>query len=953
MLRVDIAAASPRVRADEVARGHRAAAREVLVRLKPAQASISSLKSDPLGDVDMDEGIGRGGWRLVRSRSRSADLLAQILRARSDIEFAEPNFAVTATGLPDDFASPLWALQNTGQRLENGDTGTPGVDLDATHAWDITQGTRSVVVATVDTGVMQTHRDLAANLWSAPRPFTVTIGGQSITCPAGSHGFNAVDHTCDPADDNGHGTHVAGSIGAVGNNMGGVVGINWTTSIMALKFMDADGNGYVSDAINAIEFALQVKQTFAATGEANIRILNNSWTGGGFSQALKDEITRAAAADMLFVASAGNTGLDHEVTPGFPSDYSGGNVVSVAATDYRDKLGSFSDYGAQHVHIGAPGVLIYSTTWSQTDPGGSYGTLSGTSMAAAYTSGVAALVLAHCNYTTGALRDALVRSAVRDGALTSQTQYGARLNAAAAVRSCDVPAGNGDIVVHAADIPQADRHGTWTTYADPSAADEVALATSDAGWSATNAPLAQPKDFVDIHVTAPAGVPYRVWLRLKAGANSKWNDSVWLQFSDAFVNGAWSAAINTDTAVAVNLENCSNCGVSGWGWQDGAYWIARSPVVFGSSGTQTLRVQTREDGVSFDQIVLSPGTWMSTPPGQVSGDSTIVPRSSGGSGGNPPDSSPMPFSGTPVLLPGTVQAEDFDTGGEGVSYHDSDAANRGGAYRGSGVDLESSSNGGVNVGWVEAGEWLAYTVNISPAGSYTVQFHVASSGAGGSFHMEIDGADATGPVSVPDTGSWQTWQTVSRPVSLPAGRHIARLVMDSAGTYAVGNFDSFAVVASSTASALPGRIGAADFDNGGEGVAYHDDSSGNSGGAYRSGDVDIESSSEGGYNVGWIAGGESLRYTVNVGASGSVPAEPACRVSRWRRFTARDHRHGEPDRHDRDPEDRQLAVVDDSRHACVAVRGRSDAHALFRLARVQHSVTSKSRTSEARLRLNG
>ena len=485
------------------------------------------------------------------------------------------------------------------------------------HAWDITQGSRHIVIATVDTGLMQTHRDLAANLWTAPRAFTVTIGGTPLWCPAGSHGFNAVLRNCDPADDNGHGTHVAGSIGAVGNNADGVVGINWTTSIMALKFMDASGNGYISDVINAIEFALQVKQEFASTGEAEIRVLNNSWSGGGYSQALNDEIARAADAGMLFVASAGNTGLDHEMAPAYPSDYSGSNVLSVAATDYRDELGAFSDYGAQHVHVGAPGVLIYSTMLSSTDPSGSYGTMSGTSMAAAYASGTAALVLSHCDYTVGALRDALIRSAVADSALLDRTQSGARLNAANAVRSCDVAAPGGDVVVHAADIAAADRHGAWTTQADASAADSVALATPDAGWAATNAPLAQPKDFVDVRFVAQAGVPYRVWLRMKAAANSKFSDSVWLQFSDALVDGVPAYGINTESGLLVNLENCSNCGTSGWGWQDGAYWLTKSPVTFGSTGTQTLRVQTREDGAAFDQVVISSSTWLSASPGQV------------------------------------------------------------------------------------------------------------------------------------------------------------------------------------------------------------------------------------------------------------------------------------------------------------------------------------------------
>jgi len=793
------------------------------------------------------------------------------MRARRDVEFAEPNFAVHVMGTPDDLSAPLWALQNTGQRLDNGDIATAGVDLDAAHAWDITQGSRQIVVATVDTGLMQTHHDLAANLWTAPRAFTVTIGGAPLRCPAGSHGFNAVLRNCDPADDNGHGTHVAGSIGAVGNNADGVVGINWTTSIMALKFMDASGNGYISDVINAIEFSLQVKQEFASTREAEIRVLNNSWSGGGYSQALNDEIERAAGAGMLFVASAGNTGLDHEMAPAYPADYSVANVLSVAATDYRDELGAFSDYGAQHVHVGAPGVLIYSTMLSSADPSGSYGTMSGTSMAAAYASGTAALVLSHCDYTVGALRDALIRSAVPDSALLDRTQSGSRLNAANAVRSCDVDVSGGDVVVHAEDIAAADRHGAWTIQADPSAADSVALATPDAGWAVTNAPLAQPKDFVDVRFVAQAGVPYRVWLRMKAASNSKFNDSLWLQFSDARVDGVPAYGINTEAGLLVNLEDCSNCGLSGWGWQDGAYWLAKAPITFGSPGTQTMRVQTREDGAAFDQVVISSSTWLPAAPGQVSGDSTIVARnSSGGSGtGGTTNSGSTPFAGAPWALPGTIEVEAFDNGGEGVAYHDTDAINSGGAHRSTGVDIETSSSGGSNVGWVAAGEWLAYTVNIPAAGSYQAEFRVASYGAGGTFHLEVGGVNVTGALTVPDTGWWQTWQTISRQVALPAGRQLARLVMDTPGANAVGNFDWFAIASLDQGTPLPARIAAADFDAGPEGVAYHDDSPGNSGGAYRSTDVDLEACVEGGYNVGWIGAGEWLRYAVNVAASGS------------------------------------------------------------------------------------
>jgi len=878
VFRMDPAGAAPRGRTDEVARGHRAAAREVLVRMSSLRRAASpALASDPLADIDTEEIIGRGAWRLVRSRSRSADLLAQILRARGDVDLAEPNFAVQLMGTPDDLSAPLWALQNTGQRLENGEFATAGVDLDAPHAWDITQGSRRIVIATVDTGVMQTHRDLAANLWTAPRDFTVNLGGMQLTCSAGTHGFNAVLHNCDPADDNGHGTHVAGSIGAVGNNASGVVGVNWTTSIMALKFMDASGNGYISDVVNAIEFALQAKQAFSSTGEADIRVLNNSWSGGGYSQALSDEIARAAGAGMLFVASAGNTGLNHEIAAAYPSDYPGANVLSVAATDYHDELAVFSDFGAQHVHVGAPGVLIYSTLLSSADPAGSYGTLSGTSMAAAYASGIAGLALSHCDYSVGALRDALIRSAVPDPALEGRTQSGARLNAANAVRSCDVQAAAGDVVIHAADVAVTDRHGTWTLQADPSAADSMALSTPDSGWAATDAPIAQPADFVDVHFVAQAGVPYHVWVRMKAAANSKWNDSLWLQFSDATVNGLPEYGINTNAGLLLNLENCSGCGLSGWGWQDGAYWLTRPMLSFASTGTQTLRVQTREDGVAFDQIVISASTWAYSSPGQPSGDSTIVPHGSSTSTGAGTPGGSRPFAGTPWPLPGIVEAEAFDEGGEGIAYHDTDAINSGGAYRPGGVDIETSasSSAGRNVGWVAPGEWLAYTVSIPSAGSYTAEFRVASSGAGGTFHLEIAGVDVTGMLAVPDTGGWQTWQTITRQVALPAGRQLARLVMDTSGANAVGNFDWFAIAPVQQGAALPGRIAAADFDSGGEGLAYHDDSAGNSGGAYRPTDVDLESCAEGGYDVGWIGAGEWLKYSVNV-------ATPATYVVRLR-----------------------------------------------------------------------
>jgi hypothetical protein len=244
-----------------------------------------------------------------------------------------------------------------------------------------------------------------------------------------------------------------------------------------------------------------------------------------------------------------------------------------------------------------------------------------------------------------------------------------------------------------------------------------------------------------------------------------------------------------------------------------------------------------------------------------------------------------PFSGTAAAIPGTILAENFDKGGEGVAYHDTTPGNAGGAYRRTDVDLEPSTDGGNDVGWIAAGEWLKYSVNVAASDSYTVTFRVASLGQGGAFHLEVNGTNVSGSIVIPDTGDWQSWQSVTGTVALTAGLQVLRVVMDAGGpSGAVGNLNSMQFVGGGSASStglspfggspvvVPGTIDAANFDNGGEGVAYHDTTAGNTGGAFRSTDVDLEASSEGGYDVGWIDAGEWLNYTVNVSAPGTYTA---------------------------------------------------------------------------------
>ncbi len=253
----------------------------------------------------------------------------------------------------------------------------------------------------------------------------------------------------------------------------------------------------------------------------------------------------------------------------------------------------------------------------------------------------------------------------------------------------------------------------------------------------------------------------------------------------------------------------------------------------------------------------------------------------------PPSSDQAPFSGTPMSLPGVIQTEDFDEGANGVAYRDTTSGNAGGQYRAGDVDIEdtSDSGGGHDVGWAGAGEWLKYTVNVAAAGAYDLDFRVASAGAGGTFHLEVNGTNVTGALTVPNTGGWQTWTSVRKSgVSLPAGQQEWCLVLDTNGaTSAVGNFNYIRASASAgggsgstpfggTAPALPSAtIQFENFDDGGRGVAYADASSGNAGGAYRATDVDIESASDsgGGYDVGWVSAGEWLNYTVNVATAGT------------------------------------------------------------------------------------
>jgi endonuclease/exonuclease/phosphatase family metal-dependent hydrolase len=352
-----------------------------------------------------------------------------------------------------------------------------------------------------------------------------------------------------------------------------------------------------------------------------------------------------------------------------------------------------------------------------------------------------------------------------------------------------------EIVLYASESAVA--QGQWAATTSSGAAGGRSMKSTDQGFSSPNAPLASPSHYFEATFDAPAGTTYRVWLRLRAQSNSKWNDAVWVQFNDSTTpSGSSIYRIGTTSGLMVNLERCSGCGMSNWGWYNTAYWLSQETRVrFTTTGTHTIRVQTREDGVEIDQIVLSPVKYVSAAPGPISNDTTILSKTDSTTPA-PSTGGPTPYKGTPFSLPGTVTAADFDNGGAGVAYSDDSSGNAGRAYRQTDVDLQGASVGGYNVGWTAAGEWLKYTVKVASAGEYNVTVKVASTAANS---MQVTVGNVTGTYSVPNTGGWQSWRTVSVPMTLAAGQQMMTVKFSTGGI----NLHSIAVAAASSAPPPP------------------------------------------------------------------------------------------------------------------------------------------------------
>jgi subtilisin family serine protease len=352
----------------------------------------------------------------------SVEKAVQKLSKNSGILYAHPNYQVQAfSTFPNDPRfSELWGMHNMGQT-----GGTIGADIKAPEAWDIGSGSRDIVVAVIDTGVDYTHPDLAANMWvnEAELHGLPGVDDDHNGFVDDIYGYDFVNNDGNPMDDHFHGTHCAGTIGAVGNNGIGVAGVCWNVKIMALKFLNSGGSGTTEDAIRAVEYSVLM----------GANLSSNSWGGGGNDQGLKDAIDAAGAAGMLFVAAAGNDGTNNDTDPHYPSSYDSPSIVAVMATDKYDAKSSFSCYGLTSVDIGAPGSSILSC-----QPGGGYQLLSGTSMATPHVAGACALLWSlNPGLSNSEVKDILLRTV--DPTLSGLCVSGGRLNLYKAVCETKVP----------------------------------------------------------------------------------------------------------------------------------------------------------------------------------------------------------------------------------------------------------------------------------------------------------------------------------------------------------------------------------------------------------------------------------------------------------------------------------------------------------------------------------
>lgn len=388
------------------------------------EAVVPGTSTRPLGNY--------GVFLVTLPEGRTVPSAINLLKDQPGILYAEPNWRFQMNAVPNDpDYNRMWGMENVGQTV-NGTSGIPGADVSAVSAWDTSTGTLSTLVGIVDSGIDYNHPDLAANIWTNPGE----IAGNGIDDDGNGyvddiHGYDFIDGDNDPMDGFGHGTHVAGTIGAVGNNGIGTVGVNWNVQMIALRMFDDFGFGTTAAAIEGLNYAVAMGAT----------VSNHSYGGGARSLAEESAIQAAQAAGHILVISAGNSGRNNDFLPTYPASYPQDNIIAVAATDQSDNLAGFSNFGRTSVDIGAPGVNIWSTTPTvrSTIYAANYDFSDGTSMAAPMVAGAVALlqsVAPGVSYTT--IINAIYNGADAVASLNNRVSTNSRLNVAGALQQLQV-----------------------------------------------------------------------------------------------------------------------------------------------------------------------------------------------------------------------------------------------------------------------------------------------------------------------------------------------------------------------------------------------------------------------------------------------------------------------------------------------------------------------------------
>jgi len=591
---------------------------EILVKFKPAaEGKARANLRATLGTVKQT--FLRESVELFKLAP--GDAVEKVLASLRDdplIEYAEPNYLYWAERLPNDPRfQELYGLKNAGQT-----GGTPDADIDADAAWDVTTGSHDVVVAIIDTGIDSGHPDLAANIWTNPGEIPHNgIDDDDNGFVDDVLGWDFFNGDNDPWDDHGHGTHVAGTVGAVGDNGTGVTGVNWKVSLVAIKLLNSEGGGNTAAAVASIEYAVAI----------GADVINASWGGGPFSEALFEAVLTAAAADVLFVAAAGNDGSNNDVTQHYPSNYDSPNVLAVAASDDNDEIAWFSNFGRETVDLAAPGAAVLSTL-----PGG-YGLFDGTSMAAPHVSGAAALILS-VRPDLGAveLKNLLLSHVDPVVGLVPLTSAGGRLSAFGPIASQDeiAPGPIDDLVVAQAGSNSIDLQWTATgdDGADGSASSyDIRFATTliddfnfDSAQRVADSPHPQPSGRVELFEVGGLQPATPYYFAIKA--EDEWGNPGPLS---NVVSAAplpspslatWPAVFSVSLPmgrITETMLTIHNAGVGRLDWQiprpldveitNDAQWLSASPGagrLFGGESVEAI--------LSVDARALDPGIYETT-----------------------------------------------------------------------------------------------------------------------------------------------------------------------------------------------------------------------------------------------------------------------------------------------------------------------------------------------------